>query len=166
MGGYVAPDLSRHPQSTDPTEIAFWRHNIILNYPRDNVMHYLKKNAFIAKDDIKDKLLDDALLQIVLNYNRDMSSPMKIVLETLSYITRQDLRNMLNGLEHTRDYTVPLSKSDALKRLIIMSNMFIDRVSPDFWGVGPGSDCFHWGQLSKINAKSARNRRKTINTKW
>ena len=155
VGGYVAPDLSRHPQSTDPTEIAFWRHNIILNYPRDNVMHYLKKNAFIAKDDIKDKLLDDALLQIVLNYNRDMSSPMKIVLETLSYITRQDLRNMLNGLEHTRDYTVPLSKSDALKRLIIMSNMFIDRVSPDFWGVGPGSDCFHWGQLSKINAKSA-----------
>jgi hypothetical protein len=151
----VAPDLSRHPHSTDPREIALWQQNIILNYPRDNVMHYLKKNAFIAKDDIKDKLLDDALLQIVLNYNRDMSSPMKIVLETLSYITRQDLRNMLNGLEHTRDYTVPLSKSDALKRLIIMSNMFIDRVSPDFWGVGPGSDCFHWGQLSKINAKSA-----------
>jgi hypothetical protein len=117
--------------------------------------HYLKKNAFLPKDYIKDKLLDDALLQVVLDYNWDMSSPMRIALETLSYMARQDLRNMLNGLSQTRDYTVPLSKSDALKRLMIMSDMYIEMVSPDVWGVGPGSDCFNWGQLKKINTKSA-----------
>ena len=155
VGCYVAPDLSRRPHPTaNPHAIALWQQNIILNYP-SNGAHYLKKNAFIPKDDVKDKLLDDALLQVVLDYNGDMSSPMKIALETLSYITRQDLRNMLNGLEQTRDYTVPLSKSDALKRLMIMSNMYIEMVSPDFWGVGPGSNCFNWGQLKKINAKSA-----------
>jgi len=154
-GGYGSSTISSTDDGSRGSHIgALQKQGIFLHHPL-SVSDYIKKNAFLPKDYVKDTLLDDALLQVVIDYNKGGSSPMKIVLEPMAYIVRQDLRNMLNGLSKTRDYTCPLSQSDVLKRLQILCDIHIDIASPDTWGVGPGSNCFHWGQIKKLNKNSA-----------
>ncbi len=154
-GGYGSSTISSTGNGSRSGKIAtLSQQNIVLNYP-SSIPAYLTKNAFLPKGYVKDTLLDDTLLQIVIDYNKGVSSPMKIVLEPLAYIVRQDLRNMLNGLSSISDYTCPLNQSDVLKHLQILCDIHIDIASPDKWGVGPGSNCFHWGQIKKLNKNSA-----------